>query len=82
MLTRRFTVADENIRVGPGGPVGFLMSDRSQLVSTCLQNHGRAERSGRFFQTPLGPNFRQSMLGLASHHQSLANARARRIQRD
>ena len=30
MLTRRFTVADENIRVGPGGPVGFLMSDKSQ----------------------------------------------------
>ena len=62
MLTRRFTVADENIRVGLGGLVGFLMSDRSQLVSTCLQNHGRAERSGRFFQTPLGPNWPTSIV--------------------
>jgi len=47
----QFTVVDENVHVGLGSPVGFLMSD------TCLQNHRWAECSGRFFQTLLGPNW-------------------------
>ena len=42
---------------GPRGPVGFSMSDSSHL-----QNHGRAERSGRVFQTPLGFNWPTSIV--------------------